>query len=204
VTARRISQVLTLADVRKPIFKSDGNLDFNMNKTMILGKGPTDRHVYERAQYFLQNDPDLQDIANDFTPKMFTVQDIEVLGTPSGTDVYIRDFVVQNCIKITRDVEKIKPLTDDFTHFQLIQKTMNTSTQYMSANITLSSQEQSLSTQYFHVDMTITNDILKKGTPGSFHLWVKDDHDLVVTVIHKSHTLGGFGLTPNVIDQMNE
>ena len=55
--------------------------------------------------HFLQNDPDLQDIANDFTPEMFSVQGIEVLGTPLGTDVYIRDFVAQNCIKIIRSVD---------------------------------------------------------------------------------------------------
>jgi hypothetical protein len=46
--------------------------------------------------------------------------------------------VVQNCIKITWDVEKLEPLPDGFIHFQLIQKTMNTRPQYMSANITLS------------------------------------------------------------------
>ena len=107
---------------------------------------------------------------------MFTVQGIKVLGTPLGTDVYVRDFVAQNYIKITRDVEKVEPLADGFTHFQLIQKTMNTSTQYMSVNITLSTQEQFLSAKHVHVDMTITNAILKKGTRGSFQLWGKDDH----------------------------
>ena len=70
----------------KPVFKSDGNLDFNMGKTEFLTKGPTDRHVFERTQYFLQTDPDLQVIANDFTPEMFTSTGIEVLGTPIGTD----------------------------------------------------------------------------------------------------------------------
>jgi hypothetical protein len=93
---------------------------------MILAKGPTARHVYERAQHFLQNDPDLQGIANDFTQAMFMVQGIEVLGTPLGTDLYVRNFVAQNCINITRDVEKLEPLSDGFIHFQLIQKTMNT------------------------------------------------------------------------------
>ncbi len=43
--------------------------------------------------------------------------------------------------------------------------------------------------------MAIANDILKKGTRGSFLFWDKDDHDLVVTVIQNPHTLGGFGLT---------
>ncbi len=103
------------------------------------------------------NDTDFQGIVNDFTPEMFTVQDIEVLGTPLVTDVYVRDL-------ITRDVQKLELLTDDFTHFQLIQKTMNTRTQYMSANITLSSQEQFLSEKHVHVDMAIANAILKKGT----------------------------------------
>ena len=44
----------------KPVLKSDGNLDFNMGKTIILGKEPTDRHVYEQTQYFLENDTDGQ------------------------------------------------------------------------------------------------------------------------------------------------
>ncbi len=64
---------------------------------MILAKGPTTRHVYERAQYFLQNDPELQGKKNDFTPEMFSVQGIEVLGTPLDTDAFIKDFVTHNC-----------------------------------------------------------------------------------------------------------
>ena len=72
---------------------------------------------------------------------MFMVKGFEVLGTPLGTDVYIRDFVTQNFLKIMRDVEKLESLTDGFTHFQLVQKTMNTHTQYMSVNITFLSQE---------------------------------------------------------------
>ena len=124
----------------------DGNLDFNTGKTEFLAKGPSARHVYDRSQYFLLNDPDLQSIANDFTPDMFTTTGIEVLGTPIGTDDYIKDFVAQNSIKIMKDLEKLEPLTDGFTHFQLVQKAMNTRTQYMSANITLSPQDQFLST----------------------------------------------------------
>jgi hypothetical protein len=77
-----------------------------MDKTEFLAKGPTARHVYERTQYFLQNDPDLQDIVNDFTPEMFTTTGIEVLGTPIGTDTYIKDFLDQNSIKIMKDVVK--------------------------------------------------------------------------------------------------
>jgi hypothetical protein len=55
--------------------------------------------------------------------------------------------------------------------------------------------------KHLHVDTAIANAILKKGTRGSFHLWVQDDYDLVVTMLQKPHSLGGFGLTPNVISQ---
>jgi hypothetical protein len=157
-----LSQTLNLAAVSKSVFKSDGNLDFNMGKTEFLAKGPTARHEFEQAQYFLQTDPDLQVIATDFTPEMFKAMGIEVLGTPVGTDAYIKDFVAQNCIKIMRDVEKLELLTDGFTHFQLVQKTMNTRTQYMSANITLPPQEQFLTAQHIHVDTAIAIAILQK------------------------------------------
>jgi hypothetical protein len=50
--------------------------------------------------------------------------------------------VAQNRKKIMKEVEKIEPSTDCFTQLQLVQKTMNTRTQYMSANITLKPQEQ--------------------------------------------------------------
>ncbi len=64
---------------------------------------------------------------------------------------------------------------------------MNTHTQYMSVNITLSPQEQFLLAHHVHVDMV--------------KLWDKNDHDLNVTIIQKTQTLGSFGLTPNVITQ---
>ena len=100
-----------------------------------------------------------------------------------------------------RDIEKLEPLTDGFTHFQLIQKTQNTRTQYTSANITLPPQEHFLSVQHRHVDTVIANAILKKGTRNSFHLWTKQDYDMDVTMLQIPHGMGGFGLTPNVLAQ---
>jgi len=51
---------------------------------------------------------------NDFTLDMFSVQVIEVLGTPLVTDTYIQEFVTHNCIKIDvyipRNVEKLEPV----------------------------------------------------------------------------------------------
>ena len=55
--------------------------------------------------FFLEHDPNLQDIEQDFT--------LEVLGTPIGTDIFKKEYVAQNCIKIIRDHDH---LTDGFVH----------------------------------------------------------------------------------------
>jgi hypothetical protein len=137
-TIGRLSLSLKFLGAAQPLFKEDGNLDFNMGKTKFLVKGSISVcHLYERAQHFLQSDPGLQHMSNVFTPEMFTVEGIEVLGTLIVTEGYIKNFVAQNCVKIMRDIEKLKSLTDGLTHFQLIQKTQNTRTQYTSAKITL-------------------------------------------------------------------
>jgi hypothetical protein len=78
----RFSQTLKLTTVIKPVFKLDGNLDFNMSKAMILTKVTTTCHVYDG---------------------------IEVMGTPLGSDTYIRNFVTQNYIKIGRNCENLEP-----------------------------------------------------------------------------------------------
>ena len=112
-------------------------MGFNTGKTKFLAKGPISaKHLFERAQHFLRTIPAIRHLANEFTQEMFSVEGIEVLGTPIGTDNYIKNFVAQNCLKIVRDIEKLEPLSDGLVHFQLIQKTMNTRTQYVSANIT--------------------------------------------------------------------
>ena len=138
----RFSQQLRLTSELKPVFKSDGNLmgktmfksDGNlMGKTMFLAKDTTVSHIFDRARFLLQNDPNLQDIYQDFIPDMFSVEGIEVLGTPIDTDTYIKTYVTQNCLKI----KKHDPLTDGFVHNQLMKFCMNTLTQYMSTNVTL-------------------------------------------------------------------
>ncbi len=138
---------------------------------------------------------------HDFTFNMFSVEGIEILGTPIGTDIYIKNFVQNNCLKIINDVVNPDPFTDGFVHFQLIKFCMNTHAQYISANITLPPQEHFLSVQHVHVDTVIANAILRKGTRGSFRQWDKNDYDLSVTRLQMSHTDGGFVLTPNVIAQ---
>jgi hypothetical protein len=189
----RLSVALQLLGDGQPMFKEDGNLDFNMGKTKFLAKGTiSTRHLYERAKHFLRTIPGIRHLANEFTQEMFTVEGIEVFGTPIDTDSYIRNFVTKNCLKIVRDIEKLEPFTDGFTHFQLIQKTMNSRTQYMSANITIPPQEHFVSAQNRHVDIAVVNVILKKGTRNSFVDWPKQDYDMVMG----SRFLGFVGSLP--------
>ncbi len=56
-------------------------------------------------------------------------------------NIYIKNYVQNDCLKIFNDVGKHDPLTDGFVHFHLIKFCVNTHTQYMSANITLPAQE---------------------------------------------------------------
>jgi hypothetical protein len=79
----------------------------NRDDASESGPSPSPPSCILRRQYFLENDPDLQVIVNDFTPEMFSVEVIEVLGTTLGTDVYIRNFVAQNFIllKIAGNVD---------------------------------------------------------------------------------------------------
>ncbi len=88
----------------------------------------------------------------------------------------------------------------------IISSILNTCTQCMSviyANITLTPQEYFLSAQHRHVDTTIANVILQKDTRGSFRQWDSDYQcsGLSVTRLQMFHAVGGYGMTPNTIEQ---
>ena len=58
-----LSKFLHLISVLKPVLKKEGNLDFNIGETKVLGKGTTTQHVFDRDQHFFDFDPYLQEIA---------------------------------------------------------------------------------------------------------------------------------------------
>jgi hypothetical protein len=91
----RISQDLKLISTVKSVFKLDDNLDFNLGKTMFLDKSTTVRHVFQRAQFFLENDPSLQGITHDFTFNIW------VTGTKMGDAGVFRT----PCADFSRPVE---------------------------------------------------------------------------------------------------
>ena len=133
---------------------------------------------------------------------MFTTEGIEVLGTPVGKDRFIQSFVPQNCPKIMGDIGKHACLTDGFVHAQLLKFCQNTRTQF-SANINIPDSDSVITAQHKHVDRKIAYEILQKGTRGSFRKWPQQDIDLAITMIQMPHSMGGFGMTPNVIAQIS-
>ncbi len=44
---------------------------------------------------------------------------------------------------------------------------------------------------------------MQKGTRGSFRKWPQQDIDLAITMLHMPHSMGVFGMTPNVIAQIS-
>jgi hypothetical protein len=159
--------------------------------------------LFERAKHFFDTDPDLADIAHHFTRDMFTTEGIEVLGTPVSKDRFIQSFVAQNCLKIMGDIGKHACLTDGFLHAQLLKFCQNTRTQFISANINIPDSDSVITAQHKHVDRKIAYEILQKGTRGSFRKWPQQDIDLAITMIQMPHSMGGFGMTPNVIAQIS-
>ena len=70
--------------------------------------------------------------------------------------------------------------------------------------MTLPSPEHFLSLQHQHVDRTLTNVILRKGTRGLCQHWSPHDIDLATTMIQIPQSMRGYGMTPNAITQISD
>jgi hypothetical protein len=46
-------------------------------------------------------------------------------------------------------------------------------------------------------------EIFQKDSRGSFRKWSQEDVDLVITILQIPHSMGGYGMTPNVITQIS-
>jgi hypothetical protein len=75
--------------------------------------------------------------------------------------------------------------------------------QNISSTPTLSDSDSVITAQHKHVDGKIVYEILQKGTRGSFRKWSQQDIDLAITMLQMTHSMGGFGMTPNVIAQIS-
>ena len=111
------------------------------DKTKVLSKGPTTQHVFNRTKQFLETEPDI-DCSS-------------CPGSVVGTDIYIKNFVTQNCLQIMldcMDIGKHELLTDGFVNFQRLKFCQNTNTQY----IHIPDSDHFLSTHHQHVDRMLS------------------------------------------------
>ena len=72
--------------------------------------------------FFFSSTQTFKKITQDFTLDMFTV------STVGDNDIYIKNFVTENCLKIMTDIGKHEPLTDGLVHFNQLKFCMNTRT----------------------------------------------------------------------------
>jgi hypothetical protein len=79
----------------------------------------------------------------------------------------------------------------------------NTRTQFISAKINIPDSDNVITAQHKHVDRKIAYEILQKGTRGSFRKWPQQDIYLAITMLQMPHSMGGFGMTRNVIAQIS-
>jgi hypothetical protein len=85
----------------------------------------------------------------------------------------------------------------------LLKFCQNTRTQFISAKINIPDSDNGITTQHKHVDRKMTYEIFQKGIRGSFRKWSQQDIDLGITILQMSHSMGGYGMTPNVIVQIS-
>ena len=95
---------------------------------------------------------------------------------------------------------KLDPLTDGFVHYQILRFCQATRLQYLNAHIPmydLTSQQQA------HVDVKITQALLKKGHSDLWARWNQADRAWLTYRLHEAHDHGGFAITPNYLTRIS-
>jgi hypothetical protein len=116
------------------------------------------------------------------------------IGLPIGTDAFVRSFVTKTCRDIIDDVERLDTIQDGFIHFQLLRFYQTTRLQFINSHIMLSNR---CVLQQHHVDCTIVDAFLKKGTKQHADGWNAHSKAWAHMVLHQPHAEGGFGVTFN-------
>ncbi len=66
-------------------------------------------------------DPPQQGCFWDVSLTSFCPEDFVGIGVPIGTDAFVHNVVVQTCMSIIDDVEKLDTIQDGFVHYQLLR-----------------------------------------------------------------------------------
>ena len=136
-------------------------LELNISKTAVLSKAITQQTLFDVAHVFINTSPQLIHLSGELCLDSFRPDDFVGIGVPIGTDNFVRQFVAKKCRDIIEDVEKLDVIEDSFIHFQLLRFCKDTRLQHINSHILL---DNHCVLQQQHVDVKITDALLKKGT----------------------------------------
>ena len=163
----------------------------NVSKKTILTKGMTPDACLAAASAIIATDSDLSAFDGHLTRAMFSTDGMVGLGVPIGTDAFVQKFVESKCREIIDDVDKLDIITDGFIHYQLVRFCQATRLQHLNSHII---QRNRCTLQQQHVDVHITNALLKKGAGPDRGAWNDNHQAWARMMMHLPHAEGGFGV----------
>ena len=173
-------------------------MSFNLPKTKILVKDMLPADAHHIARNIITTDCSLHTLRTLIDrPDVFVADGILTVGVPLGTDAFVSAYVAATCKEISTDIDKLDPLTDGFVHYQLVRFCQATRLQYLNVHIP---KYELTSYQQAHVDVKITDALLKKGTNQLSTTWSKG---WIRARLQDSHAEGGFGITPNSLTSVS-
>jgi hypothetical protein len=133
----KLSDVLQVLAELKRVLKEDAGLELNISKTAVLSKAITQQALFDVAQAFIHNSPQLTQLNGELSLDSFRPDGFVGIGVPIDTDNFVRQFVAKKCRDIIEDVEKLDAIEDIFIHFQLLRFCQATRLQYINSHIHL-------------------------------------------------------------------
>jgi len=161
--------ILPLLAQLNEIVPADTGMSFNLPKTKILVKDMLPADAHHIARNIITTDCSLHTLRTLIDrPDVFVADGILTVGVPLGTDAFVSAYVAATCKEISTDIDKLDPLTDGFVHYQLVRFCQATRLQYLNVHIP---KYELTSYQQAHVDVKITDALLKKGTNQLSTTW---------------------------------
>ena len=117
----KLSVTLQVLTKMKRVLKEDAGLQLNIAKTTFLPKGVSQRAAFDAAHGIINTSPALGNLSGDVVLASCCPEGFVGIGVPSGTDAFVRNFVVKTCRTIIDHVEKLDAIQDGFIHHQLLR-----------------------------------------------------------------------------------
>ncbi len=89
------------------------------------------------AHGFINATPQLTQFRGEVSLDSFHPDGFVVIGVPTGTDTFVRQFVTKTYRDIIEDVDNLDAIEDGFIHFQLLRFCQATRLQFLNSHILL-------------------------------------------------------------------